>query len=65
MGWDGNALRPRFDRLNATELYDHRETPGGARDGDFDAWENVNLAQQANKTAVTQALSKQLRAHFG
>ena len=56
--------RPRFDQLNATELYDHRVVPGGPQDGDFDAWENFNVATQANLSGIVAGLSKLLRAHF-
>ena len=38
--------------------------PSGPPDGDFDGWENVNVASVASNAAVVEELSKLLRTHF-
>lgn len=60
VGWDGETLSANWSAVNATELYDHR-----GDDGDFDATENVNLANHPKYASVAAALSQALRKHFG
>lgn len=64
VGWNGTTLQPRWDVVNATELYDHRLEPGGSTDQDFDAWENANLAGDSALAPVVATLHTQLKAHF-
>lgn len=40
--WDGIKLAPMWDHLVGRELYDHQGDDGR----DFDAYENVNVADQ-------------------
>ena len=63
MAWDGEALRPDWSRLNATELYDHA-CEGKGCDNDFDAAENVNVAARPENGAVVAALRRTLVQHF-
>lgn len=44
----------------ATELYDHRGDDGS----DFNAWENINLAQEAAFAPVVTRLRAALTAQF-
>ena len=64
VGWNGSSLQPRWDVVNATELYSHVLTPGGASDQSFDAWENLNEAPQPEHRALVAQLHARLRAHF-
>ena len=64
VGWNGTSLQPRWDLVNATELYAHTLTPGGATDQNFDQWENVNEAENPGWSAVKAQLHAQLRQHF-
>ena len=65
VAWDGEALRPDWSRVNATELYDHDcEGKGVGCDNDFDAWENVNVAARPENGAAVAALRRTLVKHF-
>ena len=64
VGWNGTDLTPRWDVLNATELYAHTLSASGPGDQDFDAWENVNVAAEPKHAKVAGRLMAQLRAHF-
>ena len=64
MGWNGTSLTPRWEVVNATELYMHTLTPGGATDQSFDAWENTNVAGESQHAVVVAQLHAQLRGHF-
>ena len=50
--WDGIKLEPMWDHLVGRELYDHHGDDGR----DFDAYENVNTADQ-NPDIVAQLSS--------
>lgn len=64
--WNGTTLQPRWDVINATELYSHTlaATKGAPTDQNFDAWENVNVAAVPQHAQVVATLHAQLRAHF-
>ena len=63
VSWNGTTLQPKWDVVNATELYDHRIVPNtGTIDGDFDGWENANVAEQFRN--VTAKLKLVLQKHF-
>ena len=64
VGWNGTALQPRWDDVNATELYSHVLKPGGPTDQSFDAWENANEVARPEHAALVAQLHAQLRAHF-
>lgn len=64
VAWDSATLQPRWDLVNATELYSHTVVAGGPSDQSFDAWENVNEVENPRYATVVTKLSKQLRAHF-
>lgn len=60
--WDGVNLQGRWDLPpNATELYDHRESPSG---GDVFASETVNVAFEPAMKSILADLRKQLRQRF-
>jgi len=61
--WDGASLRPNWNDTNATELYDHAcATP--LCDNDFDAYDNVNVAEDPTHASTVAALLSQLQEHF-
>ena len=65
VGWNGTSLQPRWDLINATELYSHALPGlGGATDQSFDAWENVNEASDPKHASVVAQLHAKLRTHF-
>ena len=63
--WNGSALRPMLHAgaVLAVELYNHTD-PLPSETSVFDAFENVNLARQADP-ALLQNLSAKLRGSFG
>ena len=56
--WDGATQRPNWSVLAGRELYDHSH----ADNNDFDATENVNLAEDASHASTVAQLSAQLHA---
>ena len=64
VGWNGSTLQAEWGALNATELYDHRTVVGGPPDGDFDGWENINVAEASGNAGVVTQLSELLHSHF-
>jgi len=58
--WDGKLLKPDFSKpLAGRELYGHTGDHG--TQCDYDAYENVNLANHGNYSSTVAELSKQLR----
>ena len=61
VAWNGEALRPDWTKVNATELYAHDcDTP--LCDNDFDRWDNENVAEDHASTVA--ALRTRLQQHF-
>ena len=56
--WNGEKLQPNWENVIGKELYDHQ----GDTENDFDAFENINLAETQEETA--KELSKLLRNSF-
>ena len=46
VAWDGAAIAPNWTDVRGVELYDHRNDTGSEL-GDFNAWENANVAHHA------------------
>merc|ERR1712187_172378 len=59
--FDGDSLRPNFNRINATELYHHT----GPDYEDFGASENINVAGDPAYKAVISHHRTLLQARFG
>ena len=60
--WDGSTCSPLFDQVHGTELYDHStQVPFPL---DFDATENVNVADVAANAAILKAHRALLLGHF-
>jgi hypothetical protein len=68
--WNGSALLPIWSNITASELYDHRNESYEASAEypiypiDFDARENVNVANLTEFAATVAALTSLLRAQF-
>ena len=63
--WDGSLLRPNWEQVVGTELYDHGGDDGMSFDGDFEA---MNLAEEpvvGPLAATLAALVQRLEAEFG
>ena len=61
-GWDGANCAPLWDRVHATELYDHRTQM--AFPLDFDATENTNVAADPANAATLATHKLLLLDHF-
>jgi hypothetical protein len=70
--WNGSILAPIWADVRAIELYNHSDVPAGSNQSEFDALENVNIANgggpywdQANENPLVGAFTPLLKKSFG